>query len=111
MVGRCQRRRKIKSGKLFPPGSNAKALTQRSQRRQSRECAGIYPHRFIRIEKIALTPQKERDFSRNIGAKNKGISLIFASRYAALVAVCVAAGSSHRTDTSFETPGSCIVTP
>jgi hypothetical protein len=31
--------------------------------------------------------------------------------YAALVAACAAAGSSQRTDTSFETPGSCIVTP
>jgi hypothetical protein len=31
--------------------------------------------------------------------------------YAAFVAACVAAGSSQRTDTSFETPGSCIVTP
>src|ERR1700722_6028424 len=31
--------------------------------------------------------------------------------YAAFVAACAAAGSSQRTDTSFDTPGSCIVTP
>jgi hypothetical protein len=34
-----------------------------------------------------------------------------AETYAAFVAACAAAGSSQRTDTSFETPGSCIVTP
>src|SRR6476660_4497923 len=31
--------------------------------------------------------------------------------HAALVAACAAAGSSQRTETSLETPGSCMVTP
>jgi hypothetical protein len=31
--------------------------------------------------------------------------------YAAFVSASAAAGSSQRTDTSLETPGSCIVTP
>jgi hypothetical protein len=43
--------------------------------------------------------------------KNRRLRAASLKNHAALVAAFIAAGSSQRTDTSFETPGSCMVTP
>src|ERR1700686_3065867 len=104
MVRRCQRRRKTKSGKLFP-------------KREHPEMAPISggeifsAHSAASVSKGFCLDAKKRIQHRGHKEHRQCREIDKTRVYAALVAACAAAGSSQRTDTNFETPGSCMVTP